>query len=169
MDTTQTASQAQEQAQKKAQEAAGQAKSRMRQELDQRSAQAGEQVSSRASDIRSVAEQLRQQGKDQPARLAEQAADRADRVGGYLKQSDADRILRDVEGFGRRQPMVVMLGGLALGFAASRFLKASSRRRYEGGTDDGTSREPRAALPPTTPSAAPEVPVPPGSAAGGVT
>ena len=119
------------QAQEKAQEAAGQAKGQLRSQVDQRSTQAGEQVSSTASDIRSVAEQLREQGKDQPAKLAEQAADRAERVGGYLKQSDADRILRDVEDFGRRQPLAIMFGGLALGFMASRLLKASSQNRGE--------------------------------------
>ncbi len=121
------------QAQEKAQEAAGQAKYRLRDQVDQRSTQAGEQVTQQASDIRSVADQLREQGKDQPAKLAEQAAERAERLGGYLKQSDADRILGDIEDFGRRQPWAVMLGGLAVGFAASRFLKASSSRRYESG------------------------------------
>jgi hypothetical protein len=84
-----------------------------------------------ASDVRSVSEELRKQGKDQPAKLAEQAAQRAESLGDYLQRSDADRILQDVENFGRRQPMAVMFGGLALGFAASRFLKASSSRRYE--------------------------------------
>ena len=48
------------------------------------------------------AEELRKQGKDQPARLAEQAADRGDQLGSYLSEADADRILRDVEDFGRR-------------------------------------------------------------------
>ena len=49
----------------------------------------------------------------------------------YLKGASGDRILRDVEDFARRQPMLVAAGALALGFAASRFLKASSSRRYE--------------------------------------
>ena len=78
-----------------------------------------------ASDVRSVSEQLREQGKDQPAKLAEQAADRAERLGGYLRDNDADRILSDVEDFGRRQPWAVIAGGVAVGFLASRFLKAS--------------------------------------------
>ena len=84
-----------------------------------------------ASDARSVAEELRNQGKHQPAKLAEQAADRAESLGNYLQNANGDRILRDVEDFGRRQPWAVIAGGLALGFAASRFLKASSSRRYE--------------------------------------
>jgi gas vesicle protein len=119
------------QAQEKAQEAAGQAKGQLRTQVDQRSTQAGEQVSTTASDIRSVADQLREQGKDQPAKLAEQAADRAERLGGYLKDNDADRILGDIEDFGRRQPWVVIAGGMTLGLVASRFLKASASNRYE--------------------------------------
>jgi hypothetical protein len=78
-----------------------------------------------------VSEHLREQGKDQPANLAKQAADRAERLGGYLRDNDADRILGDVEDFGRRQPWAVIAGGVAVGFLASRFLKASSTRRYD--------------------------------------
>jgi hypothetical protein len=43
--------------------------------------------------------------------------------------------LADVEAFARRQRWLVAAGGLALGFAASRFLKASSSRRYQAGSD----------------------------------
>jgi len=126
-----TAEQAKQKAQETAQQAAGKAKGRVRDQVDQRSTQAGEQVGTTADDVRSIAGQLREQGKDQPAKLAEQAADRAEKVGNYLKQADGDTILRDVEDFGRRQPWAVMFGGLAAGFLASRFLKASSTRRYE--------------------------------------
>jgi ElaB/YqjD/DUF883 family membrane-anchored ribosome-binding protein len=118
------------QAQNKAREAAGQARGRMSQEVDQRSTQAGEQVSSSAGDARSVAEELRKQGKATPARYVEQAADRAESLGGYLQESDGDRILRDVEDFARRNPWAVAAGGLVIGFAASRMLKASSGERY---------------------------------------
>jgi len=120
-----------EQAKEKAQEGAQQAKRTLRDQVDQRSTQAGERVGTTAQDVRSVGEELRRQGKDQPARLADQAAERAEAVGNYLQRSDGDTILRDVEDFGRRQPWAVIAGGIALGFAASRFLKASSSRRYE--------------------------------------
>ncbi|HKN93482.1 MAG TPA: hypothetical protein VJU60_04045 [Thermoleophilaceae bacterium] len=135
-----------DQARQKVQEAGGQAKQRAREQVDQRSTDAGERVSAAAGDARSVAEELRKQGKERPAELAEQAAERAERVGGYLKDADADRILGDVEDFGRRQPWAVVAGGLALGFIASRFLKASSRDRYQasrtgsnGHTANGTA------------------------------
>ena len=125
------------QAQEKAQQAAGQVKGRVREQVDQRSTQAGEQVQSAAQDARSVAEELRNKGKEQPAKYAEQAADRVERLGSYLKQSDADRILGDVEDFARRKPMAVLAGGLALGLAASRFLKASSAKRYNSSAGSG--------------------------------
>jgi hypothetical protein len=120
-----------DQAKQKAHEAAGQAKGAVRSQVDQRSTDAGQRVGGFASDVRSVGDQLREQGKDQPAKLADQAADRAQRLSSYLTENDADRILGDVEDFGRRQPWAVIAGGVALGIVASRFLKASSSRRYE--------------------------------------
>jgi hypothetical protein len=115
-------------------QAAGQVRGRLTDQVDQRSTQAGQQVSSTASDVRSVAEELRNQGKETPAKLAEQAADRAEQLGNYLQQSNGDQILRDIEAAARKQPLAVAAAGLALGFAASRFLKASSSRRYSAET-----------------------------------
>jgi hypothetical protein len=118
------------QAQDKAKEAAGQARGRISGEVDRRSTEIGERVGGSAGDARSIAEELRGQGKDAPARYVEQAADRAERLGGYLERSDGDQILHDVEDFARRNPWAVAAGGLAVGFAASRVLKASSGQRY---------------------------------------
>jgi hypothetical protein len=117
-------------AQDKAQEAKGAARDRVRTEVDTRSTQAGEQAQTVAQDVRSVSEHLRSEGKDKPAELADKAAERVADLGDYLKRSDGDAILRDVEQFGRQKPWAVMAGGLVLGIAASRFLKASSSRRY---------------------------------------
>jgi hypothetical protein len=151
-----------EQAKEKAQEAAGQAKqqasSKVREQVDQRSTQAGEQVATTAGDLRSVGEQLRSQGKDTPAKLADQAADRTERLGSYLRDSDADTILSDVESFARKQPWAVVAGGMALGFAASRFLKASSSDRYKA------ARSPQPPAPQSAPTPYPQhaaVPPPP--------
>lgn len=126
------------QAQEKAGQAADQAKIKAREQVDQRSTQIGEQISTNVSDARSVADELRKQGKDGPAKLADQAADRAERVGSYLTEADGDRILHDVEDFGRRNPWAAALGGLAIGFAASRLLKASSSRRYQTSYGNGS-------------------------------
>jgi len=129
------------QAQDKAQQAAGQARNRVRDEVDTRSTQAGRQAETVANDVRSVGEHLRAEGKDKPAELADKAATRVADLGDYLKRSDGDAILRDAERFGRDKPWAVMAGGAVLGIAASRFLKASSSRRYH-------EQESSASLPP---------------------
>ncbi len=122
------------QAKEQAAQAAGQAKStvstQVKTQVDQRSTQVGEQVTTQASDIRSVADTLREQGKDKPAQYVEQAASRIEGLGNYLTQSSADRILHDVEDFARARPTAVIGAGALLGFLASRFLKASSSERY---------------------------------------
>jgi len=127
------ASQVAGQAKDQAQQAAGQAKGALRSQLDQRSTQAGEQVRSQASDIRTVSQQLREQGKEGPAKVADQAADRIERVGEYLHRADADTIVDDIERFARSNPWVVLAGGITTGFLAARALKASSVDRYQYG------------------------------------
>jgi hypothetical protein len=127
----------------------GQARGRLGEQVDQRSTEAGERIAGTASDVRSIAQELRGQGNEAPARLAEQVAGQAERVGAYLRDASGDRILRDVEDFARRQPMLVTAAGLALGFAGSRFLKASSSRRYQsGGQGSGDGDDRRASTSP---------------------
>lgn len=148
------AGEAAERAKETAQGVAGQAQDRIREQVDQRSSEAGERVGSTARDIRSVSEALRNEGKENPAKLAEQAADRIDRASAYLRESDADRILDDVEDFGRSRPWAVLAGAAVAGFAAARFLKASSRQRYstrQGGqsaSGDDAGRELAPGTPP---------------------
>jgi gas vesicle protein len=157
------------QAQEKAQAAAGQVQSRLREQVDQRSAQAAEHINSQASDLRAVGDSLREQGKDGPAQAADRLAQYAERAGGYLQDKDSDALLADVEDFARRQPWAVAAGGLIVGFAASRFLKASSRKRYTARSDRRLSPTPsRAREVPahlTTSGAVTGPPVPPAPAA----
>ena len=125
-------SSAQEQVSAKAHELGGEASSQVREQLDQRSTQAGEQLQSIGKTLQSGANQLRSEGRDVPARVVEEVARRADDVGGYLQSAEADRILGDIEGFARRRPWLTAGVGALAGFLASRFVKASGSRRYEG-------------------------------------
>jgi hypothetical protein len=127
----------------------------MREQVDQRSTQAGEQVNATAEALRTTSRQLRDQGQDAPAQATEKVAHHAERLGGYLSESSADRILDDLEDFGRRQPLAVIGLGVAAGFLASRFLKASSRERYQGRAN-GAQPAPMATAP--TPTATPPAP-----------
>jgi hypothetical protein len=157
------------QAKEKAQEAGAQARSRVRDEVDRRSTEAGRQAGSTAQALRDASGRLREEGNEPVAKGLEQVADRIERAGGWLRDSDGDSILRDVEDFGRRNTAAVMAGGLALGFAASRVLKASSRRRYESGppparidpgAGNGTTTPGTTVMPPE-PGLAPPAPAPP--------
>ena len=135
-----TAQQVQERVGETAQQVRSQAGERVRQQLDERSTQVGEQVTTTADAIRRVGEQLRQEGKHEPARYADQVAQRAERLGGYLTRADADQMLRDLENFARRQPWLAALGGATVGFLASRFVKASTAAGYQsqfGGNGSG--------------------------------
>jgi hypothetical protein len=127
-----------DQAQGKAQEAASKVQDTVQQQVDERTNQAGEKVSGTADDVRSVAEELRKQGKDGPAKLADQAAEQAEKVGSYLSGTGPEQMLHDVEDFGRRRPWALLAGGLVAGAVAARFLKASSRSRYRGRVGGGS-------------------------------
>ena len=133
------------QAREQASQATEQGKSAIKGVVDERSTQLGEQLGSQVDDLRTVGKELRNQGKETPARVADQLAERGDRLASYLRDADGDQMLRDVEQFARSNPWAVVAGGLAAGFLLSRFLKAGSDRRYEssarsyrgGGSYDG--------------------------------
>ena len=118
-------------AQEKAGELKEQGWSKLGETLDQRTNEAGGQARMMAQALRQSGEQMREQGEgSQAVAVTEGAADRIERLGGYLEQTSGDALLRDVEDFARRRPWMVAGIGLAVGLAASRFLKASSERRY---------------------------------------
>ena len=122
-----------QQVQDKAVELTGQAGSRLRSEIDTRTTQAGGQLQTTAAAMRRTGTSLREEGNQTEAKLIDGVADRAERLGGYMTDVNADRLLRDVEDFGRRQPWLLAFGGAAIGFFASRFMKASSSQRFASG------------------------------------
>jgi uncharacterized protein with LGFP repeats len=124
-------------------DAATKADVKVREQIDQRSTEAGSQLSASADALRSSSNQLRTQGNAVAAQVAERAADQAHRLGAYLEQTDADRMLEDAERLARRNPWAVVVGGVLVGAAASRFLKASSDRR----SDSPSSRQVASAPP----------------------
>src|SRR6202042_3991797 len=65
----------------------------------------------------------------------------AEQAGSYLRDTNAASMLSDAEDFGRAKPAAVAAGALAVRLVASRFLKASSSRRY-------SARQTQQSLPP---------------------
>lgn len=125
-------SSAQQQVSAKAHELGEEANFQVREQLDRRSTQAGEQVQAMGSALQSGVEQLRSEGKDVPAKVMTRVAERAEDLGSYLQSTQADQMLTDLERFARRRPWVTAGVGVLAGFVASRFVKASADRRYEG-------------------------------------
>jgi len=119
--------------QEKAGELRERGRSKLGETLDERTTQVGGQAREAAVAMRETGSHLRTTGVsgDQPlAGVFEAAADRVEQLGGYLEHASGDRLLRDAEDFARRHPWAVAGVGLIAGLAASRFLKASSERRY---------------------------------------
>ena len=76
-------------------------------------------------------------------------AEKIEQLSTYLTNANADTMLSDLENVARRRPWLVAGAATVLGFALSRFLKASGRTRYEQGS--GSSQQ-RRELPSTPPS-----------------
>ncbi|MDQ3149419.1 MAG: hypothetical protein M3Q38_05790, partial [Chloroflexota bacterium] len=92
-----------------------------------------------ASGIDQVAQSIRRVSTDmlaeQPtiANAALTAADQAERVAQYLRQTDARQIISKVEDVARRQPLIFLGGAFLLGAAASRFIKAAGGQSGQSG------------------------------------
>lgn len=95
-------------------------------ELDRRSGLAAEEAVAAAGDVRAVAGHLRERDRDGAAGIAEDLADRIERFGEYLRESDGERLVADARDFARRQPMAVAVGAAVLGIAAGRVIKAAA-------------------------------------------
>jgi hypothetical protein len=87
-----------------AQAAAGQAKQRASAQVDERSTQVGRQVGAQAESLGGVAEELRRQGKEGPAKVAEQAAQRVKDVGDYLERTDGESLVESAKNVARENP-----------------------------------------------------------------
>jgi len=133
------------------QQAKGQTREQLRTQIDERTTQAGAHVTSAAQAFRQAGEQLRVQGEDRVGTFVESLADRGERLGTYLTGADGNSVLREVEDFARRQPWLVTGAGAVAGFLAARFVKASSRTRYEDSSTGSPTpyypSERRAAIP----------------------
>ena len=104
----------------------------LRSQLDRRTTHVGRQASLLARELRKAGASLQAQDGDAgTARLTAGLAGRLERAGNYLERVSGDELLRDAEDLARRSPWLVAGAAAAAGLAASRFLKASSERRYD--------------------------------------
>lgn len=126
----------------RARDVVGQAKEKASEQLESKfsssKTRAAETLSGVAQTLRSSTQQLRDQNQDGASRAMERAADGVERFANYLQGANVDDVIDSVHEFARRQPAAFIGGAFALGFLASRFLKASTpdNRRYLYGSSD---------------------------------
>lgn len=88
-----------------------------------------EALETAAEAVRSVAQQLRDDGHPAVAEYVTRAGDGIERWASGLRHQDPELVLRRLEGFARRRPAVFLGGAFAAGLLAARVLKSSPRRR----------------------------------------
>jgi hypothetical protein len=125
------AGQAVDQAQQKMGDAVDQAKETVTSRASQQKDRAAEGLHTVADAIRQTGDSLRQQDQGFVADYAESAASYIERASGYLQERDFNQLAGEVERFARRSPALFLGSAFALGWAAARFLKSSSRTGYD--------------------------------------
>lgn len=70
-----------------------------------------------------------EQSNGPSAQYARMIADNAEKLSSAIRDNDVDQLLGMAQDFGRRQPVAFMGAAALLGFAASRFVMASAKRR----------------------------------------
>jgi hypothetical protein len=101
-------------------------------------AQASSTMTKAGDTIQQVADAVRQAGQNmrdqqpQMADIADTAAQRVEDVSRYLREHDAREVMDTLQREARRQPAVVIGGGLAIGLLLGRFLRSGSSNEYQG-------------------------------------
>ncbi len=95
------------------------------QQADRGREMAAEGIDKVARTVRRVSTDM-QTDQPQIANAALTAADQADKVAQYLRQTDARQIISNLEDTARRQPLLFIGGAFLLGLAASRLIKAAT-------------------------------------------
>ena len=129
-----------EQAKGLKEEAKDRASSTVKEQMDTRSTRAGEQMQKVAGAMRQSSDQLREQAGETPAKVNDAVAEKVEQFSAYLTNANADTMLSDLENVARRRPWLVAGAATVLGFAFSRFLKASGRTRYEQASGSSQQR-----------------------------
>jgi hypothetical protein len=127
-----------DQAQEKTGQVVDQVKQQATTQISTQKDRAVDTLSSVAQAIRQTGRQLQDQDQSAIGQYANKAADQIERISGYLQHRDVNQIVREAEGFARREPALFLGGAFALGIFAARFLKSSSRQANAGGYSSAT-------------------------------
>jgi len=118
-------------------EAIGQVKDKASSVLDEQKTNLASGAASVAESIRKVGENLGNSGENnQVAAIAgkygENIAAQIEKFSSYIDEKELKELVRDVEQFARRNPLLFVGGAFTLGIFAARFLKSSGRKQNAG-------------------------------------
>ena len=129
-----------------AKRSAGEAAQRLRSEgtamLSRQKNAAAEELTHLRDALQAACTKLDEHDDRRIADVAQVAADRLDAIAEYLRQQDLSRLSSDLSAAARRRPAMFYGGLFAIGLAASRFLKASSRHSHSSSQARGGSLNP---------------------------
>ena len=96
-------------------------------------ASVADEVSGIASALRTAAEEMRSGSPQERTfgQIAEGLADASD----AMREKDLSTMVQDVSAFARKNPLVFLGGAALVGFAATRFAKASNQPTHDAGHD----------------------------------
>ena len=94
---------------------------------------AGESLVQVARVIRDAGNNIRQE-RPEMATYADTTAQRVEDAATYLRDHDAREIVDTAQDFARRQPAIVVAGGLAAGLLVGRFLRSGDRQQSQSRT-----------------------------------
>jgi gas vesicle protein len=120
-----------------AQSATLQAQEAGRDFVDEQKENLAQKVDQYSQALRVASERLRSDEGNMLADPAQKAADRLERMSGYLREKQIPDVLDDLESYARRKPEVVFGGLFVVGLAAARFFKASRKRPQRGPAEAG--------------------------------
>jgi hypothetical protein len=89
-------------------------------------------VANQASDaVDGAADALADRGQERLSQAAHALSERMRGLSGYLENRGLDDLITDATRLAQRNPALFIAGGVAIGFALSRFLKASSSQAQQ--------------------------------------
>jgi hypothetical protein len=125
-----------DEAREKARQAAGNAQQKiseqLRSKVDSSRTRAADALGSVASALSQSGEQLRSENQEMPSDYIGRAGDQIRRASDYLRSTSTDEMVRNAEGYARRQPAVFLGGAFLLGFLAARLVKSGQETNMGG-------------------------------------
>lgn len=92
------------------------------------------------------------------AQYSDKAANSLERLSNYIREQDPQRLLNDVQNFGRRQPALLLGGAFLLGFAGARLIKSSMEAVSQDSMNKGYQSRYNTEVPPINRNIPPTTP-----------